>query len=159
MIIYMQHTLSSTTKEKSAQQLGVLLANLHILYMTVRNVHWNLRHSAFIALHTFMEETYNDLAESIDETAEHIRSLGFDAPASLSDYVGKTTLTDVVSALTEPEEALRVLVEQYDAILSCLHEYMHNSESDMIREDFYVGLAASLEKTRWIIHSHRPTEK
>ncbi len=58
------------------ESLKVLLIESYALYFKTQNYHWNVEGPEFASLHLLFEEQYQDLAESIDTTAELIRGLG-----------------------------------------------------------------------------------
>jgi starvation-inducible DNA-binding protein len=64
--------------------LKVLLIDSYALYFKTQNYHWNVEGPEFASLHLLFEEQYQDLAESIDTTAELIRGLGQKVPALVS---------------------------------------------------------------------------
>lgn len=52
--------------------LNQLLADLHVYYMNLRGLHWNIKGKAFFQLHAEFENQYNDVAGKIDEVAERL---------------------------------------------------------------------------------------
>jgi starvation-inducible DNA-binding protein len=52
--------------------LNQYLSDVHVLYIKIRNYHWNIEGSNFIAMHRFYETLYLEMAEVIDELAERI---------------------------------------------------------------------------------------
>lgn len=140
---------------KSEKNLNTLLADLNILYLTARNIHRNLVDGSFISLHKFFEEIYGDLAEKIDETAEHLRSLGLPAVAHFETYTGTATIDNIEKTIGNKDEALTTFVDQLTKILENLAEYIKASDNDPIRQDYYISTSAELEKTRWLVASHK----
>ncbi len=108
----------------------------------------------FIALHKLFEEFYGELSEKIDETAEHIRAIGFAAPADFSSYQKDATIQDVQEPLHQREQGIVAVVEQLQSVLSWLHEAILMTEEDPIRQDFMIWLSAWLEKYTRLIQSN-----
>ncbi|KAB2857344.1 MAG: DNA starvation/stationary phase protection protein, partial [Anaerolineae bacterium] len=52
------------------------LADQHVLYIKLRNYHWNVTGPRFYMLHELFEDQYNQIAAAIDETAERVRAMG-----------------------------------------------------------------------------------
>ena len=48
-----------------AQMLSLVLADEHVLYIKLRNYHWNVTGMFFQALHGLFEDQYDDIAEKI----------------------------------------------------------------------------------------------
>ena len=78
------------------QALAVLLADTYMLYIKTQNYHWNVTGPFFQSLHATFETQYQDLAQANDMLAERIRSLGFFAKASCSQFklLSKVTESD-----------------------------------------------------------------
>ena len=55
--------------------LNQLLADLHVYYMNLRGLHWNVQGKGFFQLHAEYEKQYNDTAEKIDSVAERLLQL------------------------------------------------------------------------------------
>ena len=67
--------------------LNRLLADEHVLYTKTRNYHWNVVGPRFHSLHEFFEEVYEQLAETIDETAENVRQFGGFACGTMKEFL------------------------------------------------------------------------
>ncbi len=84
----------------SEQQTGVVellkyaLADQHVLYMRMRNYHWNITGPQFQPLHALIEKQYDQLAEAIDDTAERIRQYGAFAPGTLKEMLELARLVE-----------------------------------------------------------------
>ena len=65
--------LSTEDRTQICSKLATVLSDQHVLYIKMRNFHWNLVGERFYTLHDFCEEQYGALEKSIDETAERIR--------------------------------------------------------------------------------------
>lgn len=83
----MKSVLKSEVKSEIAELLKPILADEQVLYIKVRNYHWNITGSQFFALHAKYEELYTELASDVDEIAEKIRALGVFAPGSMSEFL------------------------------------------------------------------------
>ena len=57
-----------------ADILKQLLADEHVLYVKLRNYHWNVTGMNFQQLHAFFSEQYTAVSTYIDDIAERIRS-------------------------------------------------------------------------------------
>lgn len=59
-----------------ADSLNQLLADEHVLYNKTRNYHWSIEGPSFMEFHKLYESQYTLLAETIDQIAERIRTIG-----------------------------------------------------------------------------------
>lgn len=146
--------LSDAQRESVCKILGGVLADEYVLYTKTRNFHWNVSGPRFNDLHKFFEGQYDDLAEKIDEVAEHIRSLGHLSPGSLSefsrlarlkDHSGPATASQMCAALLADHEALiRQLRADVDSV---------TGQGDAGTSDFLTGLMEEHEKMAWMLRS------
>ncbi|EAQ82185.1 Dps family protein [Blastopirellula marina] len=139
----------------AAKEIGTLLADYAVFYQKLRGYHWNVVGKDFFPLHAKFEELYNDAAEGIDALAERIRALGANPPATFSEFLKLTTMTEDSS-----QPSAEAMVANLHADMGKLNDHVkkvhaHAEEigdtgSVIILEDFIV----SLEKERWMLNSY-----
>ena len=81
-------------REEIAKGLSRVLADTYTLYLKTHNFHWNVQGPMFNTLHTMFEVQYNELWLAIDEVAERIRALDFQAPGSPSQLAKLTRIAE-----------------------------------------------------------------
>ena len=74
-------------REQLISQMKILLASSFSFYLKVHNYHWNVTGPNFAQYHDFFGNLYEEVWQSLDDTAEEIRKLGSFAPGSLSRYI------------------------------------------------------------------------
>jgi starvation-inducible DNA-binding protein len=74
--------------------LKVLLANATVMYYKAHQFHWNVEGIEFTQYHTFFEEIYTDVYNSVDPIAENLRKLDEYAPVSLDELFKYKTLKE-----------------------------------------------------------------
>lgn len=84
-------------KSQLIEQMKVVLATVFSFYLKAHNYHWNVTGSNFEANHSFFEEVYTSVHDSVDAYAEHIRALGAFTPGSLSRFSELTKISDEVA--------------------------------------------------------------
>ncbi|REM96625.1 DNA starvation/stationary phase protection protein, partial [Mycobacterium tuberculosis] len=67
-------------RKKIADGLSAFQADAFTLYLKTHNFHWNVTGSMFNSLHTMFETQYTEQWAALDDVAERIRALGFNAP-------------------------------------------------------------------------------
>lgn len=144
--------LSNSEREKSCTVLGSVLADQHVLYLKLRNYHWNLTGVRFHTLHAFYEEQYTALAVAIDETAEHIRMLGGVSPGSMKEMLEGASLDEAPGALIDGTDSLRVLVSDNEKCATALRGFIEEVDDEGTK-DFLTGLLQSHEQTAWMLRS------
>lgn len=136
--------------------LNELLADEHVLYMKIRNAHWNIEGPDFHAQHLFFEIIYDEIAEVIDEIAERTRAIGHYAVGTLKQYLELTQLTELKYTKNDSQGYIKELLGDFESIIISLREQITIVEdhNDAGTEDFLVGILEKHEKTAWMLRSH-----
>ncbi len=146
--------ISADDRAEIAAGLSRLLADSFNLYLMTHNFHWNVTGPMFNTLHLMFEEQYNELWMAVDMVAERIRTLGYPAPgtysefaklASIKEVVGVPAATDMITLLVEGHEAVcrtaRALLAPADAAAD-------ESTADLVTQRLQIH-----EKTAWMLRS------
>lgn len=152
----MEHVIKNQTMQKNVcELLNVLLANEHVLYVKLRNFHWNVEGPHFQDYHKFFEETYNEVEEHIDETAERIRTLNQRPLSSMKEFLEYATLTESFQTQMHANEMLKELIENYEHLIMTFNENISKCDEigDIGTEDFLTGMMQEYEKKLWMLKS------
>lgn len=142
------------SKEKLTKALGVLLADTFVLYVKTLNYHWHVKGPWFQSLHILFEGQYIELAAAIDEIAEHIRSLGAQAPATIAQYLEITQLSEPVAnpkamgMVKELRDDHNVLAENALNIISIAQNLGQEATVELLS-----GRQGIHEKQAWMLDS------
>lgn len=137
--------------------LNKLLADEHVLYIKVRNAHWNIEGADFHAQHLFFEEIYTELSETIDEVAERVRVIGHYAIGSMKEFLELTHLSESKPSKNDSKSYIKEILADFEAIIIYIREQISivgDELDDAGTEDFLVGIMAAHEKTAWMLRSH-----
>lgn len=148
--------LDPKTLQAIADLLAKHLADDHVLYIKIRNFHWNLVGHRFHTLHLFFEEQYKDLEASIDEIAERIRTMGGTAPGSMEEFLKLKRLTEVPGAIHDGEVCIQHLLDDHEALARLLRadvQVCAEELKDAGTADFLTKLLEKHEKTAWMLRS------
>jgi len=151
------------TEEQQTSVIEALIAVLsdqHVLYMKLRNFHWNLTGPRFHSLHEFFEKQYQALEEAIDETAERIRMLGGVSPGSMSEFLSHASLKEAAGELISGHDAISALVTDNETVIRSLREKAREVEEDFedrATADFLVELLQNHEQDAWMLRSYHET--
>lgn len=148
--------MKTKVSQKVADFLSVLLADEFVLYLKTRNAHWNVEGPDFHTMHLYFEEQYNELATVIDEVAERIRKIDHYAPATMTQYLELTHLTEKRNGKNDSMSYIAGLLADYEAIIAYIREQLValEDEIDMGTEDYVSTLAEQHEKTAWMLRAH-----
>lgn len=130
-----------------------VLADSYALYFKTQNYHWNVEGAEFRSLHLLFEGQYEDLAESLDELAERIRTLDAKVPA-LSNLIKLASISEP-NPNASANEMLKSLVKDQDIIIDTLYKGLKiaQSEGDEGTADMIIGRIKVHEKNRWMLKS------
>lgn len=148
--------LEEKERRGSIRILTELLADQNVLYLKTKNYHWNVVGPEFADLHKFLEEQYELLDESIDETAERIRKLGGKTMATMTEYLKYAKLKEEPGVFPDAREMLSNLQADHEATIKFLREGVDASDEefhDMGTNDFLIQLMQQHEKSAWMIRS------
>jgi len=145
------------------QQAGVVellkyaLADQHVLYMRMRNYHWNITGPQFQPLHALIEKQYDQVAAAIDETAERIRQFGEFSPGTLTEMLELARLTEEPGVVPSAREMVANLVADHEACIRQLREDTKaagDKYGDISVEDYFTGLVQDHQKMAWLLRAH-----
>lgn len=148
--------LSEKNREGVVEILSTTLADLFVLRTKLRKYHWNVRGTLFHALHEMFEEQYDELAETIDDTAERIRTYGAMAPGTLQEFSEMTRLSEAPGEYPDAEAMVRDLIEDHETIIRNLREDIETCAErykDVGSEDFLTGLLQDHQEQAWMLRA------
>ena len=137
--------------------LSRLLADEHLLFMRLRNYHWNVVGMAFGPLHALFQTQYEALTEEIDAIAERIRTLGHSVPATLTELLQLATLVEQPGRLPDDVGMVAQLVADHETIIRQLRKAARACDDqfdDLGTSDFLTGLMERHEKMAWLLRAH-----
>ncbi|MCF2443961.1 DNA starvation/stationary phase protection protein [Dyadobacter sp. CY345] len=149
--------ISEENRNAVAAQLAKLLADEFVLYTKTRNAHWNVEGADFHAMHLFFESQYQQLDEVMESVAERIRKIGHYAPATLSQLLKLTHLTEATANKNDSNGFLKELLEDHESIITFIRGNINpfaNEYHDAGTSDFITGLLETHEEMAWMLRAH-----
>lgn len=107
--------------EQLHEALKKVLADTFVMYMKAHGYHWNVIGIDFPQLHKFFETLYEELHGSVDDIAEHIRSVNSFAPGTVIRMKEISTVPEDDKIPTIPN-MLSGLINANEIVLSSLNE-------------------------------------
>ncbi|MDJ0785709.1 MAG: Dps family protein [Myxococcota bacterium] len=142
-------------REPVAKALEKLLADSYTLYLKTHNYHWNVTGPMFTTLHTLFETHYSELALAVDEIAERIRSLGYRAPGSYSEFQGLSSIKESTSTPKATDMVQDLVADQATVAEAARAVRAAAGEAgDDASEDLAVRRIDVHEKNAWMLRSH-----
>jgi starvation-inducible DNA-binding protein len=100
----------------------VLMANATVMYYKAHQFHWNVEGIEFTQYHTFFEDIYTDVYNSIDPIAELLRKLDTYTPISLDELFKYKTLSEEANMVTDLGGILSKLSQANDEVITSLNK-------------------------------------
>ena len=148
--------ITEQSRHKIVEILSSILSDEYVLYTKTRNYHWNVVGPHFNEYHETFEEQYDGLADDVDEVAERIRSLGFKAPSTLSEFQKNSQLKEHPGEYPDANTMVSNLLGDHETVIKTIREkvsVISGEFEDVGTEDFLVGLMEKHEKTAWMLRS------
>jgi starvation-inducible DNA-binding protein len=146
--------IGAKERARIADGLAHVLADTYSLYLKTHNFHWNVEGPMFNTLHLMFMEQYTELWNALDAIAERIRSLGYPAPGTNSEFA-KLTSIDETPGVPDALEMVRLLVVGHEAVARTARAVFPAVEkaSDESTADLLTQRLQIHEKTAWMLRS------
>ncbi|SET15637.1 Dps family protein [Thorsellia anophelis] len=146
--------ISEDNRKKIADGLSHLLADSFTLYLITHNFHWNVTGPHFNSLHTMFMAQYTEQWNALDVIAERIRSLGFPAPGSYTEYAQLSSIKEVTN-VPNANQMVQILVEAQEATARTARNLFDivNDANDQPTADLLTQRLDVHEKTAWMLRS------
>ena len=149
--------ISAEDRQQIATELSRFLADAYTLYLKTHNFHWNVTGPMFNALHTMFETQYTEQWGALDDIAERIRALGYNAPGSYAEFMRLTSIPEEPGA-TEAMDwrgMVRQLVIGNEAVCRSARKALDVADDadDEPTEDLLIQRLQTHEKYAWMLRS------
>ena len=146
--------LAEYDRKKISEGLSRVLADTYVVYLKTQNFHWNVTGPMFHSYHQLFEAQYTEMALAIDSLAEHIRYLGFPAPASFHDYAKITSVRESVG-VPNSREMVRQLLLGHESIIKNARSTcaLADATQDQATADLLTRRVSVHEKSAWMLRS------
>lgn len=149
--------ISGSDRRKIAEGLSHFLADSFTLYLKTHNFHWNVTGPMFNTLHVMFEGQYTEQWTALDETAERIRALGFNAPGSYAELIRLTSIPEEpgLTDTADWREMVRQLVSGNEAVCRTGRKVLKIADNagDDPTTDLMTQRLNIHEKNAWMLRS------
>jgi len=146
--------IKTEDREQIAIGLGHLLADTYSLYLKTHNFHWNVVGPRFRELHLMFEEQYTELALAVDAIAERIRTLGFPAPGTYSEFARLSSIVET-TGVPAAQQMIEILTQDNEAVVRTARQVLPKAQAanDESTASLIADRMVIHEKTAWMIRS------
>ncbi len=149
--------IKEADRKKIAEGLSAFQADAFTLYLKTHNFHWNVTGSMFNSLHLMFETQYTEQWAALDDVAERIRALGFNAPGSYREFAALTSIAEEPGLTDSADwrEMVRQLVAANEAVCRTARKVLDVADDadDAPTEDLMTQRLQTHEKYAWMLRS------
>jgi starvation-inducible DNA-binding protein len=149
--------ISAADRKKISQALSTYQSDAFTLYLKTHNFHWNVTGPMFNALHAMFEVQYTEQWNALDDVAERIRALGFNAPGSYAEFMRLSSIKEEPGLTQAPDwrEMVRQLVVGNEAVCRTARKVLKTGEGggDDPTVDLMTQRLQTHEKYAWMLRS------
>jgi starvation-inducible DNA-binding protein len=136
--------------------LQTALADEMVLYVKLRNYHWNVTGQSFAPLHALFEAQYTQLEATIDELAERVRMYGENTIGTMNAFIKTARLQEDDGKLPDTNGMVANLVNDHEALIRHLRADIDALDEldDVGAEDMLTGLLQDHQKMAWFLRTY-----
>lgn len=129
-------------------QLQAVLNKSYALMQETQIYHWNVKGSAFFALHAAFEAQYTELFAAVDEIAERIVTNGGEA-------VLEPQSAHRINASADSQSMVKALSRSHEGVIKAWQDAQASAEKDgdEVSVDLAIGRISAHEKTLWMLRA------
>ncbi len=149
--------IKTADRKAIAEGLSHMLADAYTIYLKTHNFHWNVTGPMFNSLHTMFETQYTEQWNALDDIAERIRALGFNAPGSYAEFEKLSSIKEEPSQDGVPDwqGMVRQLVAGNEALCRTARKVLATADKagDDPTGDLVTQRLQTHEKYAWMLRS------
>ena len=157
MTAKMDTGLKKADRADIAVELKKVLADSFALYLKTHGYLWNVRGPQFFGLHNMLEQQYREQWAALDEIAERIRALGYNAPGSYAEFIRLSSIPEEAGLedAADWREMVRQLVVGNEAVCRTARKVLDTAEKgeDDPTVDLMTQRLQTHEKYAWMLRS------
>jgi starvation-inducible DNA-binding protein len=156
-VIHMPIGVAQDAREKNADALNQILADLITLRDLYKKHHWQVAGHTFYQLHLLFDKHADELTELVDEVAERIQILGGIAIAMAADVAETTKIERPPRGREEVPVQIDRLLEAHELILKEAHKAAEQADDngDDGTNDLLTSKLIPLTQTQvWFVAEH-----
>jgi len=151
-----QNNIPSNSKKAVIDMLNKALAATIDLALIVKQAHWNVKGSRFIAVHEMLDGFRDGLDEHADEIAERVAQLGGTACGTSQAVAEATVLKPYPIDIYTVEDHIHALIGAYGAAANLVRKYVDETAEagDADAADILTAASRTLDKNLWFLEAH-----
>lgn len=148
-------TQMDDARRQDLQALQPTFADLKVLAIITKQLHWNVVGRHFKPIHEHLDEIYAEVEGFVDEVAERIVAVGYSPNGQVSD-LGTSELPEVPLGFLKDDIVLEHMGDRLGRVAKVIRQRMAEIEDvDTATADLLHGIVLALEKQHWMIQAQR----
>lgn len=149
--------IKAADRKQIANGLSAFMSDSFTLYLKTHNFHWNVTGAMFNTLHLMFEGQYTEQWGALDDVAERIRALGYNAPGSYAEFIKLTSIKEEpgLSNTADWREMVRQLTVGNEAVCRTARSVLKTADDagDDPTVDLLTQRLQTHEKYAWMLRS------
>lgn len=140
--------------EDLLEKMKVYLASNFAFYLKLHFFHWNVEGPNFPQYHKFFKKAYEEIWETSDTIAEHIRAIQGYAPGSFERFQEITRIKGQVDPLPAAEMFTHALADNYEMLTIIRETYdAANAAGEIGLANFLQDRMIAHKKLGWMLRA------
>lgn len=150
--------LTGEPKQKVADALQNVLADLVDLSLQLKQAHWNVRGEHFRPLHLQLDEIVETTRAASDDVAERLATLGVAPDGRLATVSKTTSLEAYPPEFIGWQQTVTLVADRLMTAIKGVRKSMDIAgEHDPVTEDLLIEVSSELEKHLWMVQAQEET--
>ncbi|MGW3245261.1 Dps family protein [Streptomyces sp. NPDC001070] len=147
-------TLPEAGRKTVGEALQHTLTDLIDLSLVAKQVHWNVVGPRFRSVHLQLDDVVTTARTYADTVAERAAAVGV-TPDGRAGTVSKgSRIDEAPDGWIKDEKVVALMIAALDAVIRQVRQGIEATEkADPVSQDVLIGLAADLEKHRWMFQA------
>lgn len=141
--------------EVLVQQMRIVLGTAFSVYLKTHAFHWNVEGANFPQLHDLFGDQYAEVWGSLDEIAEHLRTLDAYAPMSMERFIALSRVASSTPAPISAPDMVMELMRDHETMRDVLKDAIEaaKGENEEGIVNFLGGRLEAHAKHRWMLRA------
>lgn len=149
--------MPESDRAAAARIFNITLCDLYVIYVKLRNFHWNVEDHHFRDLHILFEDQFNQVIQEIDDTAELVRQYGIVAFGSMKEFTSNCRLFEQTGATLDAQVMIKQLLDDHESLIRYMKadaDVLLDKYKDAAGQNFMVDMITKHMKMAWFIRSN-----
>ncbi|MCV2395262.1 DNA starvation/stationary phase protection protein [Actinotalea sp. M2MS4P-6] len=149
-------SLAEGEQRIAGSALQSVLVDLVDLSLVAKQAHWNLVGPRFRSVHLQLDEVVTAARDFADTVAERAAAIGVPPDGRAATVAADSVIAEHPVGWISDTDVVAWFVDQLGAVIGRVREQVEETEkADPITQDLFIGIAAELEKHRWMFQAER----